>query len=133
MRCIALIEGCPDCDREDECNQKREHQCGDPHSGWFTLCEVERDLRAKSEEFHRLRHEPIRCPECQEVLDDRRGTDSTRVRACRAGCCTEWFCGACGAVQASAGPIDCPSCGHLAHTRRLSRMRRRYRARRRYW
>lgn len=129
-----MIEGCPDCVAEGAFLESLGHQCGPSDlRDYSTLCEIEREARRNSEEFHRLSHEPIRCEDCGVVLNDHLGTTRERVRPCKAGWCNEWYCPDCGMTQSSSGPVECPSCGSFGSVtrRRIARMHRKYRAKRR--
>lgn len=133
MICIALIEGCPGCEKENWFLESIGHECGQSTQRYSTLCEISRKARRRSEEFHRLVHEPLRCEDCGAVLNDHLGNVREKVRMCRAGCCHEWYCPDCGVTQSSDGPVECPACGSLGSVakNRLRKMHAMYGARRR--
>jgi phage FluMu protein Com len=133
MICIASVEGCPDCEIEDDWKRIRGHRCGESSDRWSTWCELDRETRLARPEYHRLIHEPVRCDNCKKILSDRGGQYLEKTRMCRSGFCQEWYCPFCDAVQSSAGPVDCPSCGFVRRPVGVRRMRRAYRRRRRFW
>jgi hypothetical protein len=128
MGCVGLIEGCGLCEAEGAFLEEQGHECGEHDPRWSTLCEIERESRQRSPEYHRLSHLSIRCEGCKAVLKDKLGLDRILTRLCASQCCTEWYCPDCGEEWSSAGPVNCPTCGSYAQYRhdRLRAIRRQY-------
>lgn len=136
--CVALVRGCPECEAENAYKQSTGHECGESGRMFSTSCEVFGEMRRSSPELHVQLHEPQRCENCGGILDDRLGGISYQQRACKSGCCSEWYCPNCDAVCDSAGPIGCPTCSFygrwLGARPRLRRMHVNYRRRRKgHW
>ena len=102
--CVAAVPGCEDCATYPL--RPHPHECDD-------LCRLDAEFAADPE-YHRLRHEPVRCEGCRAVLDDRKGTDRMVQRLCPEGCCRQWCCPDCGAEWASDGPVGCPACSPIS-------------------
>jgi hypothetical protein len=110
---VESIEGCEDCAAEAAWERSQGHDCGKSSPRWKTLCEWIRDQRLESEEGHRLSHQPVRCENCDAVLNDRRGYWAYVHGRCASDLCEEWRCVRCKTVETSVGPIDCPTCSLL--------------------
>lgn len=122
-----------DCEIEQKYLDKIEHACGSPHPQLYSLCEVSGEARRRSEEFHRLSHEPERCEECHEPVWNKIGLNGLIVRPCPSRLCWEYRCAVCGYLNSSFGPLDCPTCGSLGRHPKVSAMRSLYRVKRKHW
>jgi hypothetical protein len=130
--CRELVDGCPDCQAEAEFKLSFGHECGEDGTRFISLCTVFGKQRRKDAEFHRLSHQPVCCEKCGTKLRDNVGYDVIVVKPCPSGQCRRWCCPDCGDEWASDGPVDCWSCGSYRDPQ-LSRIRRAYRRRRRFW
>lgn len=134
MRCVALIEGCAECEREGDWKEKNGHECGEPGERFVNFCQLKFKQRGRDEEYHEISHRPVRCDQCKSILWDRMGYDVMTRNLCPAKMCTQTRCPYCKAIWMEAGPVNCPSCGSFyVPPESLRRMRRLYKARRRYW
>lgn len=134
MRCVALIEGCRDCQVEGDWKQENGHECGSEDHRWHRWCDIQREARMKSVSFHLKAHEPVRCEGCDLILWDLMDHDVTVTRPCPSGCCRELVCPDCETVWMSDGPVDCPSCGSdPRRSETVRRMRQDYRRKRAAW
>lgn len=132
ISCPNVIPGCQDCLEEFEYDVSRGHVCDPPDARFVSTCELYGQMKRCGELMHRSMHKPVVCQNkrCRAVLNDRKSPSRELIRACRAGCCTEWYCPECKLTQSSAGPVMCPSCG-WGRDPKLAKIRSDYRRRRR--
>jgi hypothetical protein len=133
ITCVELVEGCPQCELEQQYKDKIGHTCGPSSEKYSTLCEVFGAARRNDEEYHRLSHEPESCDECGQPVWDKLGLNMLGTRLCPSGLCSQWFCRFCDQVDSSHGPIDCPTCGSIGRRPAVVRMRSLYRVKRKHW
>lgn len=131
--CVGLVEGCPQCQLEQEYLDSKGHTCGQSGEYFSALCEITGEARRNDLEFHRLSHEPERCERCQEPIWDKVGLNGLGLRPCPSRLCWENYCVVCGFVNSSFGPLDCPTCGSLGRRPGVSRLRSLYRMKRKRW
>lgn len=108
--CVELIQGCAACEAENAYKQSVGHECGKSGQMFLTSCEVFGRMRRDYPQVHAQMHEPERCDNCCDILDDRQGNISYQRRLCKSGCCTYFYCPNCGTACTSYGPIGCPTC-----------------------
>jgi hypothetical protein len=134
LTCLALIEGCRDCEIEQDYKDSVGHRCGHRSASWSTMCEVFGEARGADEDYHLLSHEPERCEDCGRIIWDKLGTNNLVSTFCPSRYCVRMGCRFCGAEYSSYGPIECPTCGTLGQLLvRTRRMHHLYRVKRRHW